>query len=91
MAVRTDRITVGTSASQLTPSTLTDQQLGASSILIKAPAAAVLYVGGQGVTTATGYDIPAGGELALDLNMGERIYGVVSTGTGTVAVLMSGA
>jgi hypothetical protein len=85
MALQTAQITVGTSA----PVELTVLDYGRSSILISAPDASDLFVGGPAVTPATGFLVPAGSSLALEL-YGERLYGVLASGTGTVYVLRTG-
>lgn len=87
MAVKPARVTVTTAATLLTPAT-TDARSG-SSVLIR-PAADV-YVGGPGVTTATGYLVSAGAELAMDLQSGETLHAVAASGTVVVSVLRTGA
>lgn len=87
MAVKPSRVTVTTAATLLTPPT-TDAKPG-SSVLVR-PAADV-YIGGPGVTTATGYLVAGGSELAMDLNSGETLHAVAAAGSVSVSVLRTGA
>jgi hypothetical protein len=84
VALQTAQVSVSTTRAELTV-----EDFGASSIIIQAPAAATLYVGGSAVTSANGFPIAAGQALSLD-HEGERIYGVLASGTGTAYVLRSG-
>ena len=49
-------------------------------------AAATLYVGDDGVTTANGTPVQPGGSITIDKNVG-AIYGIVATGTVDARVL----
>lgn len=88
MALKTAQVTVGTTPVQLTGPDL-DHRDG-NSIAVQAPAAATLYIGDATVTSSTGWPVAAGQSLALDLNYGEIVYGVLETGTGTAYVLRTG-
>lgn len=46
-----------------------------------------IYLGGADVTTSSGYPLDNGQSLSVAVPAGERIYGCVSTGTATLAVL----
>lgn len=87
MAVRARRVTVTNAATELTDRD-TDSRSG-SGILIRP--AADIYVGGSDVTTAQGYLVAAGAELALDLGSGERLWGRTASGSSVVSVLRAGA
>lgn len=51
---------------------------------------APVYLGGSGVTTSSyGYRLDAGSSMSIDLEFGDVLYGIVATGTNTVAVLRS--
>jgi hypothetical protein len=89
MALLPDRVTVGTTATELTPNELSDSQLGESSLVLKPPTGTTVYIGPAGVTAATGY--PVDTEFALDLHMGERVYGILASGSAVVPVLVTGA
>lgn len=86
MAVKPRRVTVTTTATELTDRD-TDTRSG-HSILFR-PAAAV-FIGGVGVTTADGYPVDANAEMALDLGSGERLFAVAASGTAVVSVLRTG-
>lgn len=87
MALQAAQVAVSTIAVELTSRAATDPR---SSIAVQAPAAAALYVGPAGVTAATGYLIAAGQSIGLDLGPGERLYGILASGTGTAYVLRTG-
>jgi hypothetical protein len=84
MALRTSQITVGT-----TPVELSVKDIGGSSIIMQAPAASQMWVGDSTVTPTTGYPVPAGQALSMDLE-NERIYGVLASGSGTAYVMRTG-
>jgi hypothetical protein len=89
MALKTAQVTVGTTPVLLTGPDL-DHRDG-SSIAVQAPSAAALYIGGDStVSSSTGWLIAAGQTLALDLEPGESVYGVLMSGTGTAFVLRTG-
>lgn len=89
MALKTAQISVGSTPTQLTGVDL-DHRDG-NSIAVQAPSSANLYIGGDGtVTVSTGYLVAAGASVALDLNAGEQVWGVLSTGTGTAYILRTG-
>lgn len=90
MAVQSAQIAVSTTAAELTGG-LIESANQSSSIAVQAPAAAALYVGPLGVTSATGFPIAAAQTFAFDLEYGERLYGILATGTGTAFVLRTGA
>lgn len=90
MAVRHERVTVGTTATQLS-----GNNVGRSgqTVLVQVPAGgADVYIGGTGVTTTSfGYLVSAGSAFAIDLQFDEKIFGVVAASTQVVNVLRQGA
>lgn len=88
MALQTAQVTVGTSAVLLAGTPGTD--ITGFSVMVKAPDAATLYVGPAGVTSSTGFPVPAGTSITGDLEAGEALYGVLASGSGTASVLRSG-
>lgn len=58
-------------------------------VTVEAPAAAILYLGGPGVTAATGFPLAAGQSLPLTQFAGAAVYGVLASGSGTAYVLRS--
>jgi hypothetical protein len=85
MAVRAQRVAVGTSPTALTGST-SDYQSGHSG-LIRNRGNATVCLGGSDVSTSTGYRLDAGEAIPLDLFDTETIYGIVASGTQTCDVL----
>jgi hypothetical protein len=85
MAIQSAVVAVSTTAAELTQ--VRDEP---SSILITAPAAAVLYIGDSAVTSVNGYPLAAGASVSLDLETKERVYGVLASGTGNANVLRTG-
>lgn len=86
MAALGVRITVGTVPTLLTQAE-TDHSPG-SAVLLKALTAGVV-IGGPTVTAASGYPLDQGEIVGADLR-GDLIYGVVASGTGTIAALRTG-
>lgn len=94
MAINGTSITVGTTATLLTPTTFTNQinynQLGMS-LLIQNTASVIVYIGGSDVTSSIyGYALAANQSLAVDLDADEQIYAAVASGTQTIRVLRQG-
>jgi hypothetical protein len=88
MAVVAAQVSVGTTATLLSA----DADGEGASVLVQAPAGAALFVGGPGVTAATGFSIPAGTTLAVDLpKTNDQLWGILASGTGTAGVLRVGA
>lgn len=48
-----------------------------------------VYVGGAGVTTATGFPIPSGGSLSIELGPSDSLYGIVAAATQSVNVIQT--
>jgi hypothetical protein len=88
MSVKHSKTDVGTSAVALTAGVA--DQAGQSfdrSILVSNRGAASVFLGGSDVTTTDfGYELVAGGEIALEL-AGDELYAVAASGTQTVRVL----
>lgn len=90
MAVSHQRVTVGTTATQLTSDA--DGRDG-QTISIQVPSGgATVFLGGAGVTTASyGFELLAGVSFAVELQQGEKVFGVVASSTQTVNVFRQGA
>lgn len=58
-----------------------------NSVAVQNTGTQVVYIGGPGVTTGTGYPLAAGSQIGMDLAAGEDLYGIVAAGSVTVAVL----
>lgn len=85
MAVVAAQVAVSTTRAKLTTASN-----GASGILVQAPAGATLFVGGDSVTSATGFPIPGGQTLSLDFGTTDELYGILAAGSGTASVLRTG-
>lgn len=88
MAVDAAQVSVGTTETELTGAQ-TDTVAGQSLVAINKGAASV-FLGGTGVTTTTGFELAAGESVNVDVNQGEKLFGIVATGTQTVHVLRIG-
>lgn len=89
MAVASSQKSPGVAATLLTSSP-TDSTSGAAVTLVNRHATVSTYIGAAGVTTGTGFELKAGESISVDLDAGEALYGIVTSGTGTVHVLEVG-
>ena len=90
MAVVGARVSVATTATRLDTSTAGG--MGSSSLLVKNKGANSIYLGGSGVTTATGYELGTGDSISVDLKASDAgLYGIVAAATETAHVLQIGA
>jgi len=89
MAVSHQRVSVGTTATQLTSDY--DGKDG-QTINVQNPAGGVdVFLGGVGVTTTSyGFLLGAGISFSVELQDDEKLYAVVTTGTQTVNILRQG-
>lgn len=89
MAVSAAVVTVATTATALT-STEADSMIG-SQIVVNNTSAVTVFLGGSGVTTATGYPLAAGiVSPRFELGPNEALFGVVTAATAAVSVLRTG-
>lgn len=89
-AFQTSQYTIGITASQLTPTPLTNR----SSMSIKSDGnnTSPVYVGNSsGVTTATGYALYPGDSLQLDLTPAQSVYAISSSASQLVYVMEIGS
>ena len=89
MSLAHERVSVGTTATQLSSNY---SGKDGQTILIQNPSASVVvYLGGEGVTTASyGYALGVVSDVSIDLQDGEKLYAVVASSTLTVNVLRQG-
>lgn len=66
--------------------------ISGQSIYVTNAGAQPIFLGGSGVTTATGYSLAAGASLPwpIVLGVGEALYGIVSAATENAKVLRTG-
>jgi hypothetical protein len=76
-ALTAARVTVASTATLVSTGSTT----GGSSVLIRNAGAASVYLGAVAVTTATGFELPAGDAITVPLGPSEPVYGIVTTGT----------
>jgi hypothetical protein len=90
MAITHERVSIGTTATQISANSAgRDGQ----TVSVQVPAAgATVYLGGEGVTTTSyGFLLAAGISFSVEMQDGEKLYGVVASSTQTVNVLRQGA
>ena len=89
MTIQSAEVTVATTATALHAA----EEVGSDpiSLVVNNIGASTIYVGGSDVTTSNGYPIAAAGSLTIDrLSPGERLYGIVASGTVLARVLRRG-
>ena len=77
------KVTIATTATAVPTTAL----VGRTTITVKNTGAATIYLGHAGVTTANGYPVASGAELALDLDEAVTLYGIVAADTVTLNIL----
>jgi len=82
-------VTVGTVATLLSAA---EAGRDGQTVLVQNPSGgANVFLGGTGVTTTSyGYLITAGSAFAVDLQVGESLFGVVASSTQNVSVIRQG-
>lgn len=82
-------VTVGTTATLLSA---VEAGRDGQTVLVQNPTGgANVFLGGAGVTTTSfGFLITAGSAFAIDLQIGESLFGVVATSSQSVSVLQQG-
>lgn len=88
MAVTSAQVSVTTTATLL--SAVESDDRSGSSLLASNQGAVTVYLGSDSVTTGAGFPLAAGSSMSVDLQPGESLYGIVASGTCTVAVLRVG-
>ncbi len=89
MAVNQDQVVVGTTPTLL--SGAPGDAVSGSRIQVRNSSGTTsVFLGGPSVTTANGYELPAGASVAITLNEGESLHAVVVVGTVTVHALRAG-
>ena len=90
MAVTHQRVSVGTTATQLT---LDADGKDGQTINVQNPTGGVsVYLGGAGVTTTSyGYLLGAGADFSIELDDDEKLFAVVASSTQTVNIIRQGS
>lgn len=80
MAVVAARVSVTTTATRLDASAPTDSVSGQRVTVYNAGSASV-FLGGSGVLSTDGFELPAGGSYDEELSPGDELYGITASGT----------
>ena len=90
MAISHQRVSIGTSATQISSDFAGKD---GQTVSVQNPAGgATVYLGGEGVTTsAYGFALGVGTTFSIEMQDGEKLYGVVASSTQTVNVIRQGA
>ena len=81
--VLSTQVSVGTTATVLPASALSNRR----SMVIRHQGTNSIFLGGSGVTTGNGIELKTDEMIAIDLDDGASIYGIVASGTETAGVL----
>lgn len=89
MAITHGIVSVGTTATKLTSDY--DGKDGQTINVQNPTSGATVYLGGEGVTTSSyGYALAGGTSFSVELQTGEKLYGVVASSTQNVNILRQG-
>jgi hypothetical protein len=90
MAITHERVSIGTTATQVSSDFAGKD---GQTVSVQNPTGgATVYLGGVGVTTTSyGFELAAGITFSVEMQDGEKLFGVVATGTQTVNVTRQGA
>lgn len=80
MPIISSRVIVTTSPTLLI-NPINGSVTGSITALVKNPGSVSVFVGGEFVTTSTGFELPSGAALDVELVAGDLLYGVTVTGT----------
>ena len=85
--MRSTQVSVGTTATLVVDADNINR-----TVYLHASSNSPVYYGGSAVTTSTGFlHEKDDGPLAIEIPINEKLYGIVSTGTETVTVLLPDA
>lgn len=90
--IKTLRASTGTTRVLLTANEDQDMNKSSNWVTVKNPAGvgATVFLGGPDVTTGTGFELPAGATLTLQLTHGDRLYGITANGSVNLFVMQGG-
>ena len=81
MALDSGAVTVAATATEISFDTQ-----GGMSILVQNLSGVDVYLGDSGVATTTGFKLTDGSSISYSLLTGDKLYGIVATGTADVRV-----
>lgn len=87
MTLVTGQVAVATTATLI----IAGDPIARSAVVVGNRGAASVFVGGSGVTTATGFEVKAGLDGYFHLDPGEALYGIVAAATVAVSAFRSRA
>lgn len=91
MAVKAAPVSVGTTATLIAAASDSAAASAGESVAVgNNDSSVTVYLGASDVTTGTGLPLPAGALMAVELGVGESLYGIVGAGTVDVRVLRAG-
>jgi hypothetical protein len=88
VTVNAQPVSVGTTATRLDAADTSASFT--RSCLVRNRGSSAVFIGGAGVTTATGLQLDPGESLTADLRPAEPLFGVVASGTVTCHVMLAG-
>jgi hypothetical protein len=90
MAISHERVSIGTTATQVSSNYAGKD---GQTVSVQNPSGgATVYLGGTGVTTTSyGFALAGGTDFSVEMQDGEKLYGVVASSTQTVNVFRQGA
>jgi hypothetical protein len=90
MAITHARVSIG-----ITPTQISSDFAGkdGQAVLVQNPSnGTTVFLGGDGVTTTSyGFQLDAGSNFTIEMQNGEKLFGVVASSTQTVNVIRQGA
>lgn len=90
MTLTSRQVSVTTGAAiELTDGTPTTLRGSYSIAIVNTDATNPIFIGPTGVTSATGYKVPAGGQVSLDMGWQELLFARATGGTCVVGVVQS--
>jgi hypothetical protein len=89
MAVSATRVTVDTTAggTEIVTAAVTG---GGTRVNLRNRGSVAVYIGADGVTTSTGYQLDAGESVGFLMEDGESVYGITGSSSAAVHVLKGG-
>ncbi len=80
-------ISTGQAQVSTTPTVIIPYDLAGKAVIIRNTGTSTVYIGGSGVTPATGYPLLTTDTPMQPLPVNEPIYGVTSSGTSSIAFI----
>jgi hypothetical protein len=88
VAIGTQQVSVGTTATRLDPTPV--GAITRESCVVRNRGAAAVFLGGSTVTTANGFQLDPGETFTADVQASDGLFGIVASGTVVCHVLQVG-